>query len=176
MSSETWFAGDSPEGDDGSLFLVRVRELAPAALTDRVDPSETAIHPYGCLIGIQVPGVPASEWPVYRHHLQVLFEPGLLGGYWGCSHLWDDFDPADPEALNITAALGPDEAADLAVAWLRQQLHRPLVVQEWDQRLYGTTLRRWVLADTGRVLAGKARPPRRRPSPDRVVQLWPPAA
>ena len=104
----------------------------------------------------------------------MLFAPGFLGGYWGCSHLWDDFDPADPEALHVTGDLTPQKAAEAAVRWMAQQLHRPLVVQEWDNRLSGTKARRWVLTDTGRLVAGKRRVPRCRPVPSRVLSLWPP--
>ena len=65
---------------------------------------------------VDVPGVPRSERPVYRHQLQVLYAPGLLGGYWGCSHVWDDDDPADSESLHVTTDLTPEEAAESA-AW-----------------------------------------------------------
>jgi hypothetical protein len=140
---------------------------------DRVSADDTALFRYGCLLTVDVPDVPANEVPVYTHQLQVLFAAGLLGGYWGCSDLWDDYDPADPEALHLDGELTPREAAEAAVRWMAQQLHRRLVVQEWDNRLSGTKTRRWVLTDTGRLVAGKRRVPRRRPVPSRVVSLWP---
>ena len=47
----------------------------------------------------------------------MLYAPGLLGGYWGCSLVWDDNDPADPESLHVTTDLIPEEAAESALAW-----------------------------------------------------------
>lgn len=169
-----WFDGRTPGDAAERAFVDRVRELAPDAMGDRVSADDTGLFPYGCLVTVDVPGVPANEVPVYTHQLQVLFAPGLLGGYWGCSHLWDGFDPADLEALYVTGDVTPQEAAEAAVRWMAHQLHRPLVVQEWDNRLSGTKTRRWVLVDTGRLVAGKRRVPRRRPVPSRVVSLWPP--
>ena len=160
-----WFEGAVDGGLDAETFLARVRELAPAALAGLVDPDDTDAIPYGCVLTVDVPGVPASEWPAYSHMLQVLYAPGLLGGYWGCSHLWDDCDPDDPEALHVTDDLTPEQAAERAVYWLAEQLRRPLVRQEWNARWYGVGLSRWVLTDTGRVVAGRHRPPRRRPEP-----------
>ena len=166
-----WSVGSVESGPDAEAFLARVRELAPAALSGLVSADDTTAYPYGCVLTVGVPGVPASEWPVHTSTLQVLHTPGLLGGYWGCSHLWDDYDPHDPEALHVTDELAPEQAAERAVGWLAEQLRRPLVRQEWNARWYGLGLSRWVLTDSGRVVAGRHRPPRRRPHPDRVIVL-----
>ena len=166
-----WFQGAVDGGPDAETFLARVRDLAPDALGGLVPADDTLAYPYGCVLTVDVPGVPASEWPVYTNTLQVLYASGLLGGYWGCSHLWDDYDPEDPEALHVTEDLTPGQAAQRAVAWLAEQLRRPLVRQEWNARWYGLGRSRWVLTDTGRVVAGRHRPPRRRPEPDRVIVL-----
>lgn len=168
---EDWFEGAVEGGPDAESFLLRMRELASVALAGLVPPDNTVAYPYGCLLTVDVPGVPASEWPVYTNTLQVLYAPGLLGGYWGCSHLWDDYDPADDESLHVTDDLPAELAAERAVAWLAEQLSRPLVRQEWDARWYGLGRSRWVLTDTGRVVAGSRRVPRRRPVPDRVVRV-----
>lgn len=56
---------------------------------------DTGAIPYGCVMAVDVTGVPRSERPVYKNQLQVLDAPGLLGGYWGCSQVRDDYDPAD---------------------------------------------------------------------------------
>jgi len=166
-----WFVGSVKDRPDAEAFLARVRELAPAELGDLVEAVATGAVPYGCVLTVKVPGVPASEWPVYTHLLQVMYEPSMLGGYWGCSHLWDDYYPNDPEVLNVTDELTVGQAAARAVQWLQEQLRRPVVRQEWDGRWYGVGASRWVLTDTGRVVAGRRRPPRRRPEPDRVVAL-----
>ncbi len=166
-----WFEGSVEGGPDADAFLARVRELGPTELGDLVEPDDTGAVPYGCVLTVEVPGVPGSEWPVYTHMLQVMYAPGLLGGYWGCSHLWDDYDADDPEALHVPEELTAEQAAVRAVRWLAEQLRRPLLRQEWDGRWYGVGSSRWVLTDTGRVVAGRTRPPRRRPDPDRVVPL-----
>src|SRR3954453_6874177 len=46
---------------------------------------------------------------------------------WGCSHIWDDYDPNDPEALNLTENLTPQEAAERAV--IRSRSGQPCVVR-----------------------------------------------
>lgn len=170
MTRDVWFAGAVAGGANADAFLHRVRQLAPAALTGRVAPESTAAHRYGCLIVVEVPGVPRSEWPVHTHLLQVMWEAEHLGGYWGCSHLWEDYDPNEPGVLAVAAALSPDGAAERAAAWLTEQLNRPLVVEEWDRRLLAAPVRRWVLSDTGQYVAGRRRRPRRG-APDRVVPV-----
>lgn len=170
VETDIWFAGRVEGGPDAEAFLAHVQQLAPTVLGGLVPSGNTAAYPYGCVIGVAVPGVPPSERPVHAHQLQVSYAPGFLGAYWGCLHLWDDFDPADPEALHVTTELRPDEAAERAVAWLAHELQRPRVREEWDRRWLGTSTR-WVLADTGRVLGGRSRPPRGRPEPDRVIPL-----
>lgn len=101
MEDDEWFDGPTPADDAERAFVARLRDLAPQAVGDRVSAADTALFPYGCLVTVDVPDAPANEVPVYTHQLQVLFAPGLLGGYWGCSHLWGDYDPADPEALHV---------------------------------------------------------------------------
>ena len=108
---------------------------------------------------------------MHAHLLQVAYAPGFVGGYWGCSHIWDDFDSNDPEALFVAAELTPEQGAERGVAWLAEQLRRPRVRQEWRPSLLSRGAVRWVLTDTGRVLGGRRRPPRRRPAPDRDVEL-----
>lgn len=120
-----------------------------------------------------MPGVPDGEWPVITNHLQVLYAPNFLGGYWGCAHLWDDFDPDNPESMHYPWAVEPDEAADMAVGWISRQLRRPLVREEWDRKLLGGATR-WVLTDTGRVVGRRGRlSARRRSRPDRLIHIAP---
>ena len=170
--TEVWFAGRVEGGVDEDAFLDEMRRLAPCRLTGLIGPDATGAHPYGCVLVVEVPGVPPRENPVTTNQLQVLYSPGFVGGYWGCAHLWDDFDPADPDALHVAAGLTPQEAADTAVGWLAAQLTRPRVLEEWDRRWLGPA-QRWVLSDTGRALGGRGRPPRGRPDPDRVIPLAP---
>jgi hypothetical protein len=173
VTSGVWFPGEVDGGPEADAFLEQVRKLAPRHLADRVRPEDTAAVRYGCLLTVEVPGVPKREWPVYTHLLQVMWQENHLGGYWGCSHLWDEYDPTEPSALDEAGRQAPDQAAAKATRWLAEQLHRPLVVEEWDRPLTSRPIRRWVLADTGDYVAGR----RRRPpgAPDRIVSLWPPA-
>jgi hypothetical protein len=170
-----WFPGEGQDVPGAEEFLRCLRALAGAALSGRVTPEDTVAYPYeGCLVCVGVPGVPALDRPCARDDLELLFRPGLLGGYWGCRHLWDDFDPRDPEALHVSDDLSPATAAEVGLAWLREQLQRPLVREEWDDRWSGTSTQRWVLTDTGKVVAGRRpRWPRRHADPDRTIVLWP---
>jgi hypothetical protein len=171
MAPRGWFEGEVERRPDAVAFLEGVRDFAPNALGGLVAPDDTTAYPYGCLITVEVPGVPPSEAPVHTHLLQVMYEPEMLGGYWGCSHLWDDYSSDDPEALHLPGHFAPGVAAERAIEWLAVQLRRPLVRQEWDRRLRKPSVR-WVLSDTGRVVAGRRRrPPKGRPMPDRSVEL-----
>lgn len=113
------------------------------------------VEPIGPLLAVDVPGVPDGEVPVIDNHVSVLWDGSLLGGYWGCSHVWDDFDERDDEALVVSEpAMTDAEAAERAVAWLAQQLSRPLDEEIWrgGRLVVG---RRWVLADTRMVLGAR---------------------
>lgn len=158
-----WFEGCAwPEDGEVGAFLARVQSDAEGALDGLVAPEATSAFPVmGCLLTVEVPGIPASEWPVHAHQLQVLRTPGFLGGYWGCSHLWDEFDPDDPDSFSVDAGLAPEVAAAQALAWVRTQLVRPRAIQEWDRK-WRTPGRRWILEDTGTALGGPAPGPRAR--------------
>ena len=154
-------------------YLARLDALLPAALAGRVEPDEVGSIAYGgVMIWLTVPGVPDSEWPVITNQLQVLYNAQSLGAYWGCSHLWDDYDEDNPEHLNVAASdLEPESAAERAADWVAEQLHRPLVRQEWDRRGFFPAMQ-WVLADTGTVLGSRGWVFRRgRRAPDRIIPL-----
>ncbi|SNR94054.1 hypothetical protein [Blastococcus mobilis] len=75
----TWFPSAEWSRCEGPTpFLERVRALAPERLA----------HPDGGLRGT-------------NNHIQVAWEDGALGGYWGDVHLWDGFDERDEEALAV---------------------------------------------------------------------------
>jgi hypothetical protein len=76
---------------------------------------------------------------------------GFVAGNDPSHQISDDLDPEDPDRLESPDGLKPEELADLAMAWLRAQAHRPIDRQEWDENAGGW--RRWVLADTGQALA-----------------------
>lgn len=154
-------------------YLARLDSLLPAALDGRVDPSEIGSLWYGgVLIWLAVPDVPDGEWPVISNQLQVLYNAESLGAYRGCSHLWDDYDERHPEQLNVpTSGISPEDAAERAAQWLRAQLHRPLVRQDWERRARSPASR-WVLTDTGTVIGSRGWVfRRRRRAPDQVIPL-----
>ncbi len=172
-SGPIYLDASSAQTADEDRYLVRLDSLLPEALGDSVDPSEVGSVDYGgVLIWLTLPDVPDGESPVINNHLQVLYNAQTLGAYWGCSHLWDDYDERDPEHLCVpTSGVAPEDAAERAAQWLREQLRRPLVRQEWDRR-GRPAARRWVLADTGTVIGSRGwmfRHERR--TPDRVVPL-----
>ena len=158
---------------DEERYLLRLDALLPDALAGRVDLDEVGSIWYGgVLTWLTVPAVPSGEVPVINNHLQVLYNAQALGAYWGCSHLWDDYDDANPEHLAQPASnLTPEAAAERAAEWLSDQLRRHLVRQEWD-RLGNSPAVRWVLADNGTVLGSRGWVFRRkRRGPDRVIAL-----
>lgn len=121
-------------------------------------------------------GIPDGGLLGTNNHIQVAWEDGVLGGYWGDVHLWDGFDERDEEALVVRGqTLTDDEAAEAAVAWLARQLSRPLDHEVWrkDGRVVG---QRWVLADTGREIGRRGSRLARRSSPAVVTRLRPPGA
>jgi hypothetical protein len=135
-------------------FTVRARELAATRLSGLVPAAASSADGEipGSTLMIAVPGVPAGERPVITNLVQVLWDRGLLGGYWGCNHLWDGFDERDDEALLVRGVPLTDEvAAEIAVDWLASQLRRPLDHEVW-QRADAVVFQRWVLSDTGREL------------------------
>jgi hypothetical protein len=167
QDGEEWFPSAS-----ATPFLDHARSLAPTQLGRLIVPTDTwaMVEPIGPLLAVDVPDVPDGEVPVINNHIQVLWDGGLLGGYWGCSHVWDDFDERDEEALVVPDANMTDaEAAERAVAWLAEQLSRPLDLEVW--RAGGLVVgRRWVLADTRTALGARGL---RWRSPSSVTRLRP---
>lgn len=172
-SGPVYLDASSAQTADEDRYLARLDSLLLVALAERVDPREVGSLQYGgVLIWLTVPDVPDGESPVISNHLQVLYNAQALGAYWGCSHLWDDYDEQDPEHLCVPISeVAPEDAAERAAQWLRVQLRRPLVRQEWHRR-GRSAARRWVLTDTGTVIGSRGWMFRHgRRAPDRVVPL-----
>ena len=165
-----WF-----DGKVESAFVGRARDKAALALGGLVPADETwALGDFGDgLLVVDVPHLPASEQPVINSSIQVLWERGSLRGYWGCGHLFDDFDPADKEALLLQGLpLDDAKAADMAVDWLVHELRRPLVFQTWTKGEQ-VVAQRWVLTDTDRVLGAKGSRWAMRGTPTAVSEVRP---
>jgi hypothetical protein len=164
-----WF-----DGKVESAFVGRVRQKAALALGGLVPSDVTwSLGDFGDgLLVVDVPDLPASEHPVMNSSIQVLWERGSLRGYWGCAHLFDDFDPADPEALLIQGLPLDGTAADLAVDWFVHELRRPLVLQTWTKDVQ-VAAQRWVLSDTDRVLGAKGSRWAMRGPPSAVTEVRP---
>ncbi|MGY1717638.1 hypothetical protein ACI8AG_01120 [Blastococcus sp. SYSU DS0552] len=162
-----WFPSEST-----TPFLEQARRVAPSQLDQLVRPVDTwgMAEPIGPLLAVDVPDVPDGEVPVINNHVYVRWGGQLLGGYWGCSHVWDDFDERDEEALVVSGATMTDaEAATRAVTWLAQQLSRPLDLEVWRAGRF-VLGRRWVLADTRTALGARGC---RWGSPSSVTRLRP---
>jgi hypothetical protein len=82
-----------------------------------------------------------------------------------------DLDREDPDFFEVVGPQSPEEAADLAYRWFRQEARRPIDRHESHRRGRGGI--RWVLADVDRDLVGKY-PDRLSKPPDRVTRLEPP--
>jgi hypothetical protein len=76
---------------------------------------------------------------------------GFVAGNDPSGQITDDLDPEDPDRFESPGGLEPEELADIAMGWLREQANRPIDRQEWDEN--AGAWRRWVLADTGQALA-----------------------
>jgi hypothetical protein len=115
----------SAHSEDESRYLARLDALLPGALMDRVGPEEVGSCGYGGVcVWLSVPDVPDGEAPVISNTLQVLYNAQFLG-YWGCGHLWDDYDERDPEHLHV-------EVGDLSPA---QNAYRGSAFQMRPSRL-----------------------------------------
>ena len=175
-----WFASSaqpSPEGErpPASIrFLDQVRRWAPDRLGHLVRPSDTSeLEHGGCVLLVDLPGFPDLEGPPVDNVLQVLWDGTELAGHWGDGNLWAGLDGRDAEALIIRGyPLTDDEAADGAVSWIAAQLARPVDLQLWTR---GSEVvgRRWVLADTGRVLGRRGGVFARFGEPTEVLRLRP---
>ncbi len=144
-NATTWFRSDRT-----TRFLERVRSLAPERLGHLVEPGATWETDYaGCLLIVDVPEVGDDRFRIVYNHLQIRWDHGVLGGYWGDSYLWDEFDERDDEALHVRGLpLSDEQAADAALDWLARQLSRPLDHQIWMQN-EEVVAERWIVADTG---------------------------
>lgn len=117
--------------------------------------------------------IPDGEMPVITNHIQILWNSDTLGGYWGCTHLWDDFDERKKETLVVRGVPMSDaEAAEQAMGWLHRQLSRPIDMEVWKSG-DRVVARRWVLSDTGYVIGKRGRWQWRRRPPAEVIPLRP---
>ena len=173
MSGQEYASGWFSSGRT-TPFLARARVLAPERLGHLVGFGETRETDYaGCLLMVDVPQIPDGKRPVITNHIQVRWDDGFLGGYWGDAYLWEDFDARDDEALVVRGVpMTDDQAAETAVAWLARQLSRPLDHEVWKKGEQ-TMAQRWVLADTGREIGRRGSRRARRGPPTLVMRLRP---
>lgn len=140
--------------------MTRLRANAaqwPASLTKPDDTEATArLEPLVLTVDIdQIPAVPGTAPSLNVLQLAFYVYPtGLaLEGSWGSRYLLHDFDPSDPDCLVVRGVpVEPEQMADWAAIWLRTQLSRPLIREEWVKG-NNVTFCRWVLEDSGKVLA-----------------------
>lgn len=171
MTGSDWFQGAVAAEPAAAAFLERVRMLAAVDLAAVVAAESTAALRDGRLITVDPRGIAPAGWPEHAYRLEVSYEPGRLAGRWARSARQHDWQRGDPEAWEVNAKLGPQDAANRAVGWLASQLRRPLVRQEWHRRGLRRARTRWVLTDTGQVVAEDRRVPKRWRMPDRYAEL-----
>lgn len=169
-----WFAGADGRGTHELAFLARLRADAPDVLGERVAPEATEAVPgmAPAFVLLDVPGLTSPP-----RTLQVAFwttpacatsaERPTLQGAWGDTYLGDDYAADDPECLTVVGVdATPEQHARWALAWIRRQLDRPVVREEWT-RGARTVATRWVLDDTGAVLHSRGMVRLRRRPADR---------
>lgn len=166
-ATEEWFHSDS-----SAPFIEQVRGLADEFLAGLVEPGATwAMTGFGdALICVTVPEIPDEKNPAT---IQVMWDRGSLGGYWGDAYLFDDWDANDPEAL-VVRGIELDEvrAASLTLSWLAEQLRRPVELREW-RKGDRVVAQRWLLADTGSVIRQRGSWVARRGPVSAVINLRP---
>ncbi len=179
-----WFpmTDTSPRGDEEARFLSRLRQHAASWHIDATKPEDTEatarMEPLVLTVDVdQVPSLPGPRPSLNVVQIALYVYPtGLaLEGSWGSRYLLHDFDPADPDCLVVRGVpVEPEQLADWAAAWLDVQLNRPLIREEWAK---GNTVSycRWMLEDTGKVLASQGARGRssfsRRREADRIKML-----
>jgi hypothetical protein len=105
------------------------------------------------VIVLQVPDVVV---PNNQCTLQIAYWPDrdgypLVSGEWGDDHLLEGQGHDEGDLLIKGVALSPTECAEKAAAWLKDQLHRPLVREDWIRR--GKVIKsKWILDDTKTVV------------------------
>ncbi len=83
---------------------------------------------------------------------RVEFDGATIAGCWGSSHYCDEIDPTADDSFSVDAAgLDLERVAEIAADWFDAQVRRPVERREW-RRNRNVFHRRWVLADSGRIL------------------------
>jgi len=77
----------------------------------------------------------------------------VLQGCWGDAYLLDDYAADDADCLTVVGVQAPVEQFALwAAQWMRHQLRRPVVHENW-MRAGKVVGRRWYLGDGGEGLS-----------------------
>ena len=172
MPTAVWFAGTDGRDDDERAFLLELRRLV-ASWPDgdlQAEDTHAEIVLAPLFLAVSVPGAPEL-----RDELQLGYWTGaerwLEGAWAGGAYLLDDHDGNSAECLTVRGTRStPQEFARFAAEWIRLQLDRSVIREEWIRRgeVVATT---WRLSDTKRVLAreGSNVPRLLRRPPDRVL-------
>lgn len=151
-----WFAGATGRNEREAAFLEQLGSEASAWNRDDTTPGSTEVFAgvTPLFVLLRVPGL-----TIPRRVLEVAFwtdgpwaaqAPGpVLHGAWSDTRLGDNHDGNDPECLTVIGVEAPPEQhATWAAQWMRHQLERPVVRDDWI-RGERTVASRWVLDDTG---------------------------
>ncbi|WP_461190062.1 hypothetical protein [Arthrobacter sp. Z4-13] len=155
MKQPARLSGREPQSPEGQSFVHRFAENVdqwgiPGAGPDAFEVVSRLIP---LLIVLQVPGVVV---PNNQCTLQIAYWPDQAGaprvsGEWGDDHLLEGQGHDEGDLLVEGVELSPEVCAEKATAWLKDQLHRPLVREDWIRR--GKVIKsKWVLGDTKTVV------------------------
>ncbi|WP_434992270.1 hypothetical protein [Arthrobacter sp. Ld5] len=155
MTAPAALSGREPQSPEGQEFARRFAEITngwriPGAGPDAFDLVGGLIP---LVIVLQVPGVVV---PHNQCTLQIAYWPDragapLVSGEWGDDHLLEGQGQDEGDLLIGGVALSPTECAEKAAAWIEDQLHRPLVREDWTRK--GKVIKsKWILDDTKTVI------------------------
>lgn len=165
-SESAWFAGSHGRNEREAAFLAALRKEAATWSLPHVEPTETGCEEYLTPLYVFVEVSPGEKidrdspaalpWTLA---LELAFwtdaaYPDLLEGSWGDANRPFDGGPAGDQREDLRVSgvsISPSLAGQLAASWVRTQLGRSLVREDWirgDEVLAS----RWSFSDTGREL------------------------
>ena len=144
-----WFDGDG-RTDAERRFLAALRDRAQSWHQLGITPDHTQAWTDRADLYVHV-DVDDRDQRCIIGTLRVDFDGTRVTGHWGAADFCDTIDPSAPDSFGTPTLGSPEEAADRAASWLKEQLRRPIERREWRQ---GEVITRcdWVLADTDRPL------------------------
>lgn len=178
-----WFAAAGSSYQPGADFVAALKAAAARWSFDGLSPQATELD--GLTAQIAVPGLTCAV-----RYLRVAYDPSgndpTLRGEWANEYVFDALSATDFDLVVNGVDASPAQYGHWAADWLRRQLSRPIMRQEWDEQPHSILVRgdssvrrvssrRWVFDDTNDTLdedgSWFGRWLFKRP-PDRVLTEW----